>query len=85
MRIMALEQELATFEAMKADLLLNHDKKFALIKGAQFIGAFDNAENAYSEGVKLFGREVFLVKHILESEEAYRNHALFTGLMNARI
>lgn len=82
---MPLEQELATFETMKPDLLLNHNGKFALIKDAQFIGAFDSAENAYSEGVHRFGRDSFLVKHIGETEEAYRNLALFTGLMNARL
>jgi hypothetical protein len=31
---MPLEQELATFEAMKPDLLRNHAGKFVLIKGA---------------------------------------------------
>lgn len=82
---MPLEQELATFEAMKADLLVNHGGKFALIKDSEFIGAFDNAENAYTEGVHRFGRGSFLVKHISESAETYRNLALFTGLMNARL
>lgn len=81
---MALETELATFEAMKEELLRNHPGKFALIQDAQFIAAFDTAQNAYEEGVRRFGRDPFLVKHIVESEETYRNYALFTGLMNAR-
>jgi hypothetical protein len=82
---MPLEQELATFEAMKPNLLLNHNGKFALIKDSEFIGAFDNADNAYNEGVRRFGRDSFLVKHVAVSEETYRNFALFTGMMNARL
>ncbi len=80
-----LEQELAHFERIKADLLKNHAGKFALIKGEEFIGAFDSADNAYKEGVTRFGREPFLVKRISEQEEVYRNSALFLGLMNAHL
>lgn len=82
---MALEQELATFEAMKPDLLRNHSGKFALIKSDAFLGAFDTAESAYQEGIDRFGRESFLVKRISETEEPLRNHALFSGLMHARL
>lgn len=47
------------------------------------IDAFDTSENAYSEGVQRFGQEPFLVKPVREIEEIYRNHALYSGLMNA--
>lgn len=82
---MALEQELRTFEERKAELLENHSGKFALIKGDEFIDAYDSPENAYQEGVNRFGREEFLVKRISETEEVYRNHALTSGLINARL
>jgi len=82
---MPLENELATFEAMKAELLRNHAGKFALIKDGQFIDAFDSPENAYQVGVNRFGREAFLVKRIAESEDEFRNHALCAGLMHARL
>jgi hypothetical protein len=81
---MALEQELEHFASIKAELLKNHTGKFALIKGSEFIAAFDNPQNAYQEGVNRFGREPFLVKRISEKEEVYRNLALSLGLMNAR-
>lgn len=80
-----LEQELQHFQTIKTDLLKTHAGKFALIKGVEFIGAFDSADNAYSEGVKRFGKESFLVKKISETEEVYRNQALNLGLMNARL
>jgi len=80
-----LEQELAAFQKMKEELLKSHSGKFALIKGELFVGAFDNASNAYEEGIKRFGKEPFLVKRISEREEVYRNQALFLGLINARL
>ncbi|PYJ84120.1 MAG: hypothetical protein DME22_13955 [Verrucomicrobia bacterium] len=82
---MALEQELKYFEEIKAELLKNHKDKFALIKGDKFLGAFDTPDNAYREGVKQFGKEIFLIKRISEQEEVYRNQALFLGLLNAYI
>jgi hypothetical protein len=81
---MALEKELALFAKMKPDLLKNHGGKFVLIRGEEFIGAYDSAENAYAEGVKRFGRESFLVKKVTEQEEVYRNQALALGLTHAR-
>lgn len=82
---MPLERELAHFEKIKDELLKNHKGKFALIHGEDFLGAYDTPDNAYKEGVEKFGRELFLIKRISETEEVYRNHALFSGLMNARL
>jgi hypothetical protein len=82
---MPLEKELALYGKMKADLLKTYDGKFVLIHGEEFCGAFDTAENAYSEGVKRFGQEPFLVKKVTAQEEIYRNQALSLGLMHARL
>lgn len=82
---MALEKELALFAKMKPELLKNHKGKFVLIRGEEFLGTYDSAENAYGEGVKRFGRETFLVKKVTEQEEVYRNQALALGLMHARL
>jgi hypothetical protein len=61
---MVLEKELALFERIKIELLKKFAGKFALIHGEEFVGAFDNPDNAYNEGVTRFGREPFLVKKI---------------------
>ncbi len=82
---MPLETELAVFARMKDQLLLSYDGKFVLIHGEEFVGAFDSAQNAYSEGVKRFGQEAFLVKRVAAREEVYRNQALSMGLIHARI
>lgn len=82
---MPLEKELALFDKMKTELLKNHEGKFVLMHGDEFLGAYDTAENAYAEGVKRYGRDPFLVKKVSQQEEVYRNQALALGLMNARI
>lgn len=80
-----LEKELAHFEKIKGELLKNHEGKFALIKGEEFFGAFDSAENAYQEGINRFGTQPFMVKRISKTEEVYRNQGLALGIMNAHI
>ncbi len=82
---MPLEKELALYEKMKAELLKNYEGKFALIHEDEFLGAFDSTENAYTEGVRRFGVQPFLVRKIAEHEEVYRNQALALGLIHARI
>lgn len=82
---MPLEKEVALYEKMKEDLLKNYDGKFVLIRGDEFCGAFDTAENAYAEGVKRFGTESFLVRKVTQQEVIYRNQALSLGLIRARI
>jgi hypothetical protein len=82
---MVLEAELETYFGMKTDLLAAHYGKFALIRGDDFLGAFDTAEDAYAQGVSQFGRTPFLVKRIAHEDEAHRNFAYASGLMHARI
>ena len=66
---MLLEKELVHFERIKGELLKTYKDKFALIRGEEFIGAYDSPSNAYEEGVKRFGKELFLVKRISDEEE----------------
>lgn len=82
---MGLEKELALFDKMRPELLKSHEGKFVLMRGDEFLGAYDSAENAYTEGVKRFGRETFLVKKVSKEEEVYRNQALALGLVHARL
>jgi hypothetical protein len=82
---MSLEIELGAFGRMKEQLLTSHEGKFVLFHGEDFLGAFDSVENAYVEGVKLFGQDPFLVKKVTPQEEVYRNQALSLGLIHAGI
>lgn len=82
---MPLEKELSYYNSIRDDLIKNHEGKFALIKGETLVGTFDRAESAYTEGVKLFGNQAFLVKQILREEPVETIPALTVGLMNARL
>jgi len=63
------KEELAFFDARKQELLKTHAGQFALIKGRNLVGIFSTREQAYAEGVKRFGQEAFLIKHIVEHEK----------------
>ncbi len=68
MTVEALKEELAFYEEQKAGLLKSHPEQWALIKGRELVGVFPAREEAYAEGVKRFGREPFLIKHIVEKD-----------------
>ncbi len=82
---MPLEQEVAYYNSIRAELIKNHEGKFALIKGEKLFGVFDQAESAYGEGVKLFGSQTFLVKQILRDDPVETTATLTVGLLNARL
>jgi hypothetical protein len=63
-----LEQELATYQAQKNDLLGKARGKFVLIKNDQVVGIFDTQMDAIHQGYERFGHVPFLVKEILEFE-----------------
>ena len=63
-----LDQELATYQAQKDDLLGKARGKFVLIKNNQIIGIFDTKNDAIRQGYERFGNVPFLVKEILEFE-----------------
>lgn len=80
---MPLKNELAYFEAHRAEFLQAHRGKFALIKGEESHGFFDTDRAAYEEGVGLFGGEAFLIKLVAEEDRIEKAPALFCGLLNA--
>jgi hypothetical protein len=67
---MALEKELATYNAKLAELK-QHEGKFVLIHGEEVVDTFASYEDAIKEGYKKFGLEPFLVKQILAIEPVF--------------
>jgi hypothetical protein len=63
-----LKEELTFFDEKRQELLRAYPGQFALIKGQSLIGIFSTIEQAYTEGATRFGREAFLIKHIVEHE-----------------
>lgn len=78
-----LEQELAFYEEHRAEWLVKHPGKFVLVKSRELIGAFDDEDDALSEGARRFGLESFLVRRVQEVEELVQIPALTLGLLRA--
>ncbi len=67
---MALEKELATYQA-KLPELKQHEGKYVLIQGDKIVDTFNTYEDALKAGYKQFGLEPFLVKQILMVEPVF--------------
>ena len=80
-----LTTELKFFNAKKDEWLKHYENKFALIKGEKLCNTFTTIEEAYQEGVMLFGLEPFLVKQIVREEPTEELPALFANAINARL
>lgn len=61
-----LNSELRYFEAHRAELVRTSRGKYALIKGEQLGGIYEDQNEAIRAGYEKFGNEPFLVKEILE-------------------
>ena len=81
---MALEDERAYFDANRERFLRDYREKFVLIRGSQFIGAFDSAENAYVAALNQFGNSPVLIKQVLPEDPVAHLPALSLGLLRAR-
>ena len=79
----SLREELAVFEAKRADLLLHNEGKFVLVKGSQVIGIYDDQGDAYKEGLSKFGNQPFLIRQITRQDPVQNVPALHFGLIRA--
>ena len=78
-------EELEAYERSKENLLSLCEGKFAVFKGSQFIGVYDNAAAAYNAGVERFGNVPFLIKPVLRQERIEYLPALHLGLIHASL
>ena len=76
-----LEIERGYYEEIKATLLEHHKGKFALIQGKELFGTFDTSEQAYTEGIRLFGTEPFMAREVTEEAAVVKYPALTLGLL----
>ena len=61
-----LEREQSFYHTHVEEFTNLYKGKVLLIKGEELIGIFDSEEEAYSEGVRRFGNEPFLIKRVIE-------------------
>jgi hypothetical protein len=60
------------YEAHKREWLQQNSGRFALIKGDQLVGFYDDYESAFRHGLKHFGLGVaFLIKQVCSQEPVF--------------
>lgn len=68
---MALETELATFEARLPDLLAAHEGKWVAILGSEVLAPFETWEAALTAGYERFGPVPWLVRQVLREQPVW--------------
>lgn len=59
-----LDQEIATYERLRASLEAEHHSKWAVIHGETYVGAYPTFDEAVREAVRRFGRGPYLIREI---------------------
>ncbi|MGD0423822.1 MAG: hypothetical protein ABSA92_10250 [Candidatus Bathyarchaeia archaeon] len=63
------EEEMAYYNQHRQEFLSKYEWKYLLIKGSELLGTFSDAQQAYAEGSRRFGKVPFLVKQVLREEQ----------------
>ncbi len=61
-----LQEEIAAYQAMEADLRKHHLGKFVVFHGNEFMDAFDTFDSAACEAIKKFGRGPYLIRRVAD-------------------
>ena len=64
-----LAEELKTFSVHKAELLETAKGKYALIKGHEIAGLYDQQDEAFAEAYRRFRLSGFMIKQVQEHDE----------------
>src|SRR4051794_29249247 len=75
-----LDQELATYEREKGNLLARAEGKYVLIKGDEVLGTFHCQRDAVDVGHRMLGNVPFLTKQIVRVELPIRFGGSLLGL-----
>ncbi len=59
-----LDDEIAAYEAQRAELEASHLGKWAVLHNCKLTGAFDDFQSAAMEAVRRFGRGPYLIRQI---------------------
>jgi hypothetical protein len=81
----ALAEELEYYREKKEELLQYHKNKFALIKGKQLVGTFDDQREAFKEGIHQLGNVPFLIRQVVEDEPIASIPVLTLGITDANL
>lgn len=78
-----MQADRIAFTAMLPELLRTHPGKYALLRDAKFIDAFDDMDAAYKAGLQRFGLEPIYIAHIVEKPRSEQIPALVLGVIRA--
>jgi hypothetical protein len=62
--MMTLDQEIAVYEGMRADLENRHMGEWVLVSGGNLIGVFSSFDEAAKDAVRKFGRGPYLIRQV---------------------
>ena len=79
-----LDAERTYYRNQRKKLLQKHGPVFVLIKGRKLIGTFQTADDALSEGARLYGSDSFLVRNLEEPDREFYIPALSLGLLRSK-
>lgn len=60
----SIQDEIEAFNKMQSKLEAEHMGEWILMRNRQILGFFESFEKAAAEGLRLFGRESYLVREI---------------------
>ncbi len=78
-----LAQERKYYGEHLEEWLKRYSGRVALVKGDELVGVYNTEDEALTEGARRFGRESFLVRRVVPTQEEIRIPALTLGLLNA--
>lgn len=59
-----LDQEIAAYNGMSAELEAHHMGKWVLVRDLKLVGIYESFESAAEEAVKRFGRGPYLIRQV---------------------
>jgi len=81
---MALETEIELYNELLPELLKNSEGKIAVIKGRDFLGAFDTTEEAYKVLLPKYGFVSCLMRRIRARQPVYDLRNLHLGIIRVQ-
>jgi len=82
---MVLETEIARYNELLPELLASSAGKFAVIKGNDLVGVFDDIDAGYSAALEKYGVTNFLLRPIRAKEPVLDLTNLHYGLIRVRV
>ena len=76
-----LAEEQAYYDEHADELLLRHPNRHLLIHGSKIVGHFESLDEAVANGIRLFGKEPFLVRRAGDRQTKFTVPALSLGVL----